>query len=255
MFNLPYSFIGGFAGGFLVLALSAHGLVQAAGFMSHARRMVLAPITLLSVSLGQVYFHEAARSFRTPRLEVLTDRLLTGMALAFTPAYLFAVLWAPDLFAAIFGEPWREAGRYAAAYSPIAYCFLFTSWPERLYEVAQRQHLSLALQVVADALGIGLLAGMLAAGVAPLTCVRTYALTYSLYHFAYLLVIYRIADFALAGLWRLLRLIALVGLVAAALLLGLRSLGQAPGVEFSLGAALAGGMALANLRRLRLPAT
>lgn len=234
-FNMPYSLIGNFASGFGVIALSMFHHIQPAGFLNLARRVLFVPISFLSASLGQVFFQEAAVSFRSPRLERLTNQLLRMIAELGTPAFAFCVFWAPDLFAVAFGPQWRSAGLYAAAFSPVAFCFLFTSWPERIYEVAQRQHLALMIQVVSDSIGIALLWGLLRVGVAPLTAVLVYALAYTGYHATYLYVIYRIAGFGISGFFALGRKVATLGLGSALVVALLRASGMPPLPQFLAG--------------------
>lgn len=252
LFNMPYSLVGNFAAGFVTIALTMAHQATPAGLLSLARRVMYAPVTLVTASLGQVFFQEAARSFRTPRLEALTLRLLTLVADLATPVTIFAVVWAPDLFALVFGERWRAAGHYARAFSPVAFCFLFTSWPERLYEVAQRQHVALALQVVSDAVSLGILMLCLRQGVSPLRAVAAYALVYSVYHSVYLFIIFRIAGFALAGLSQLAARIAWRGAAAGLGLGALRLAGLPRVVEFGAGAMLLAGALGWEWRRRRM---
>lgn len=237
-FNMPYSLIGNLASGFGVIALSMFNYIQPAGYLSLARRVLFVPVSLLSSSLGQVYFQEAAVSFRSERLERLTNQLLITIVELATPLFVFFVFWAPELFSLVFGPEWRMAGLYAAAFSPVAFCFLFTSWPERIYEVAQRQHLALMIQVVSDSVGIALLWGLLRAGVAPLTAVLVYALAYTGYHSTYLYVIYRIAGFQMDGLFTLVRKLATQGIGSALVLAALYASGAPSLAQFTAGIVL-----------------
>lgn len=210
-FNLPYSLMASFASGFVVLALSTFHHIAAAGFLGLARRMVLAPVTLLGASLGQVFFKEAAVSFGTQRLENLTNRLLIAIAEIGVPCFAFFAFWAPDAFAIIFGEAWREAGSFAVAFLPVAFCFLFTSWPERIYEIAQKQHRALTIQVIADVVCMALVWGLLQGGIAPVKAVAAYAIVNTVYHAVYLYFVFRTAGFRTKGLSNLLRTIVLIG--------------------------------------------
>jgi O-antigen/teichoic acid export membrane protein len=159
---------------------------------------------------------------------------------------VFAVIWAPDLFEAVFGSPWREAGSYAQAFAPVAYCFLFTSWPERIFEVTRRQHLALGLQVFSDAVGVGLFWFMLRAGAAPLRTVLVYSLVYTLYHATYLYLVFRVAGFAIAPLLRLLARVATMLSGSAVILLSMRALVMPRFAEFALGLALVGAYTMAK---------
>jgi O-antigen/teichoic acid export membrane protein len=186
LYNMPYSILTTFSSGVLVVLMSVFGLLQIAGFMNLVRRLLFLPVSFLSASLGQVYFREAARAIGTPRLTDLTLRLLRAVGDAMTPGFVVVAVWAGPLFGAVFGSAWTEAGWYAAAFAPVAFGFLFTSWPERLFEIAQRQRDALVLQGLADGAGIGVVVLVLITGHSPLLAVGAYGVVYLVFHAAYL---------------------------------------------------------------------
>jgi O-antigen/teichoic acid export membrane protein len=252
LYNMPYSLVGNFAAGFIAIALTAFHYTQPAGLLTLARRVIYAPVSLISASLGQVFFQEAAVAFGTPRLESLTTRLLEFVADTATPALVFGLFWAPEMFAFVFGEPWRAGGEYARAFAPVAFCFLFTSWPERIYEVAQRQHIALTLQIISDGVSIGLLLLLLQTGISPLTSVRLYALAYTLYHITYLYIVFRIAGFGPLGLAKLAARIAVLGCISTLALATMRMLVPNASIEFAAGLVFVGSLVVISLsRRLR----
>src|SRR5262245_28069431 len=114
LFNVPYSLLGIFSAQFVIFALTAFEHVQIAGFLTLTRRIVVGPISLLSASLGRVFYREAAVSIGTPRFEQLTIALMLAIAELFTPMFAFVAFWAPSVFGVIFGPDWEEAGRDAA---------------------------------------------------------------------------------------------------------------------------------------------
>lgn len=200
IFNLPYSLIVSVSNDLLVLLFSAFNYLEQAGFVGLTRRLVVSPISLLSSSIGRVYFRELASGFGTPRVEELTMRLMGKVADIFTPPVTIFVFLAPEVFEALLGENWREAGLYASAMSPIAFCSLFTSWPERVYEVAGKQNISLSLQVGFDLVRVITLVLLLRCGVAPFACVVINSAVMCGFHVCYLIELFRIAGFPLAKL-------------------------------------------------------
>lgn len=236
LYNLPYSFLGTLSSGLALVALSSNGFLAAAGYLSLARRMMLAPVTLLSASLGQVFYQEASVTFGSNRLGDLLIMLLRRISVLCTPGFIFGAYWAPDLFAILFGERWRAGGVYAAAFSPVAFCFLFTSWPERIFEVAERQHLALILQVVSDALGVGLLFLLLHLGVEPSRAVLCYSLTYVAYHTTYLVIVFRLASVPLRRLAAIGRLTFTTGAATVAILGVLHTIISGSQARFAIGA-------------------
>jgi len=220
LFNVPYSLLGIFSAQFVIFALTAFQHVQIAGFLTLTRRIVVGPISLLSASLGRVFYREAAVSIGTPRFEQLTIALMVAIAELFTPLFTFFAFWAPSLFGVVFGLDWTEAGQYAAVLVPMAFCSLFTTWPERVFEVTQKQQVSLTIQVVFDAITIVLVWLGLQAGAQPLLVVAAYSAVSCVYHATYLIGIFRIAGFAWTGLFRIgRRVVTLGGAVTGGLLL------------------------------------
>jgi O-antigen/teichoic acid export membrane protein len=232
MFNVPYSLIGTFSKEFLVIALSSFKYLEAAGFYGLTRIIMYAPIGFISSSLGQVFFKEASLSMGTPRFEQLTLRLMNGFAAFCAPAFAFLVFWAPDVFAALFGERWRMSGVYAALLAPVGLLSLFTTWPERVFAVAQRQQVSLLVQVASDSASIALVWGLLLAGGAPLVCIGAFSLAQCVYHFVYLFAVFRTARFDPAGYWRLLRRIGKLLLFAVAAFMLVKILAPSKLTEF-----------------------
>lgn len=250
-YNLPYSFLGAFSRDFILVALSGFGHVAVAGFLQLGRRMLYVPVTFLTGALGQVYFQEAARRLGTPEFEELSLRLFLGIARMATGAFLFAAWWAPAGMPVVFGAEWRDAGWYITAFTPVAFCFLFTSWPERLFEVTRQQRQALLLQVIADGSAIALVVLLLRRGVAPLTVVLAFSAVYCLYHTAYLAILFRIAGFRLSGLLRIAATITLLLVAGAGFLSGLRLTIADPKIQFLAGAIALLGFSLHQARRLQ----
>jgi O-antigen/teichoic acid export membrane protein len=250
-YNLPYSLLGAFSRDFVLVALSSFGHVAVAGFLQLGRRLLYVPVTFLTGALGQVYFQEAARTLGTPGFEALSLRLFLGIARVATAAFVFAGWWAPEAVPVIFGPAWRDAGIYLTVFTPVAFCFLFTSWPERLFEVTRQQRRALVLQVVTDGAVITMVVLLLRAGVAPLWVVGAFSAAYCVYHTAYLVILFRIAQFRLAGLVRIGLVISALGVASAGALYGLRLLLPDPRFEFGVGLALIGGFTLSQAFQLR----
>src|SRR5207245_1527976 len=130
------------------------------------------------------------------------------------------------------------------AFGPAAVCFLFTSWPERVYEVAGKQRYSFLLQTIADTLTIGLLWLLLARGVSPLRAVGVYAIAYCAYHATYLYVLFGVAGFRRMRLARLGLDVLLLAAGTLALLALLRMTGLPRPVQFALGFAGLGALVM-----------
>jgi O-antigen/teichoic acid export membrane protein len=128
MHLLPSQWIGAAAMQIPVFVISGAFGPSITGFFSLALRMISMPGLLIADAIGDVYRQQAtvayreAGQFRTLFLKTLTK----SFKFAVLPfAVLFAI--APDLFAFVFGEPWRMAGDYSRILSIAAFFqFVFT---------------------------------------------------------------------------------------------------------------------------------
>lgn len=249
-FNVPYSLLGMFSAQFVIFALTAFQHVHVAGFLSLTRRIVVGPINFLSASLGRVFYKETAVSIGMPRFEQLTVGLMMTIAELFTPVFGFFAFWAPSVFGLVFGPDWVEAGRYASVLVPMAFCSLFTTWPERVFEVSQKQQVSFTIQIVFDAALVVLVWTGLRGGAEPLLVVAAYSGVSCAYHVAYLLGIFKIAGFAWTGLSRIGKRVLILGATVTALLFLLWFAVPEPLHQFLIGGALVGGYSLCVVSRV-----
>jgi O-antigen/teichoic acid export membrane protein len=128
-------------------------------------------------------------------------RLMVSIAEIFTLPFVFLAVWAPELFAYVFGSEWRTAGQYASLLVPPTFCLLFTSWPERIYEVAQKQHVSFLIQVGFDSVRVAFIWTLLHLEAPPCFCVLVSSLIACVSNLVYLIGIFKIAGFRLYGLY------------------------------------------------------
>ncbi len=229
-FNLPYSLVGTVSRELLVFALTLFHFTQQAGFYGLARSVLYSPVSFLSSSLSQVFYKEAADSIGTPAFKALVARLLGGIILVFTPAFVALVFWGPELFAFAFGAKWREAGVYAAIFAPAAWLFLFSSWPERIFEVAGRQQLSLAIQLVSDILSVTVVLALLWQEASPRVVLAAYTAIACAYHCAFVTAAFNVARLPVSILWGAVARSAIMIVAAAAAFAACRQFGPRQGL-------------------------
>jgi O-antigen/teichoic acid export membrane protein len=211
LYNCPYSLVGTLGRELFLLAAMAAGQAAAAGHFGLARSVVYAPVTFLSASLSQVFYREAASSLGTPAFEATVLRLTRAIARLAAPPFAALPLVAPDAFAWVFGERWREAGQYAALLAPVGFLFLFSSWPERVFEVAGRQRLSFAIQLGFDLATAAVLFLLVRAGAGTLPMLLAVVSIGCAYHLGYLAAAARVAALAPGGFLRVAAEAALLG--------------------------------------------
>ncbi len=138
------------------LMLGAFGS-GAAGQFAMAHRILQAPLALLGRSTADVLHSAFAGAVRTgtdAQRAVFLRTFLGLAAFGFVPLCA-CLLWSDEIFAAILGDSWREAGRVAQALSPWAYAAFVVSPLSRVAQVVDGQRQKLAYDVVAVALVFG----------------------------------------------------------------------------------------------------
>lgn len=190
-FALPADLLGA-AGNQLPLFLigAKHGIL-AAGLFALTRRVMAAPVSLLAASVLEVFKRESIHDFQTLG-NCKTAYLHTFKALFLLGCgpTLFIFLFATDLFAWVFGEPWRAAGEFARIMAPL-YFFNFIASPlSYVLYVVGKQKFELVWQ-------IALLTMTTIIFSAPLTLKESlwgYTIGYSLLYIIYLTLSYRLSQ-------------------------------------------------------------
>ncbi len=111
----------------LLFLASQYGL-ELAGFYSLAYRLVFMPSGLVGTAIKNVFRQKAQEEFNKHGrfdgvfLQVLQKTVLVSVV----PTVVF-LIFAPDIFALILGEPWRIAGEYARIISIASFVSFFNS--------------------------------------------------------------------------------------------------------------------------------
>ena len=210
VFNTPYSLLGTVTRDAPVLLFAAMGSAAAVAYYALARTLTLAPATLVSAGLSQVFFREAVELRGTPALSALALRLLRLGAFGTLPLFAVLTVFGDVLFAVALGERWRPAGVFVMVLAPAFWLGLQAGWPERLYEVAEAQSVSFRIQVVSDSCIFAGLATVLAVTGDELVAMATFSVAIAVYYAVYLAGAYRVSRFPLRPL-----VTVLAGAVAA----------------------------------------
>lgn len=198
LFNAPYSLVGSVGREVPIFAFAAFGATSAVGFYALARSIIGVPTALLSSSLSQVFYREAAESRGSEGFQRLVYALLRVTAWGPAPAFGFLVVWGDVAFRTVFGDAWDTAGVFAGAMSIAAWLGIQSSWPDRIYEAHGKQSVSFVIQICWD--GIAFTAVFLAvwSGASPVLTVLIFAIVNSLFHLTYLVGIFRVARIRLS---------------------------------------------------------
>lgn len=104
--------------GAVPLVISATFLASVAGQFVLATRILSLPANLIGGAISQVFLSHAVDRHRDGRLAGLVDELQTALVSLVLPLLLLMLILGPWAFAWVFGEAWRESGRYAQLISP-----------------------------------------------------------------------------------------------------------------------------------------
>lgn len=147
-FSLPSSLLNALVGQLPLLIIGFKHGALAAGLFALTQRVVAAPISLLAASVLEVFKRQSVHDFQTvgncEEAYLATFKALTLLALG--PS-LVLFLFAPDLFASVFGQAWRPAGALARILAPLCFLNFIASPLSYVFFVAGKQKMELVWQV------------------------------------------------------------------------------------------------------------
>jgi O-antigen/teichoic acid export membrane protein len=158
-----------------------------AGHLFLALQVMAAPMTLLGMSVAQVYSSRAAEERAAGRLGPFTRGLMRRLLWVGAGPILLGGLVSPWAFPAVFGAEWARAGEIAAWIAPWMLLQLIASPVSMALHVTDNQALALALQLFGLVLRVGAVAGALA--VEPSLAVAALAVASAVFYGAYILTI------------------------------------------------------------------
>lgn len=113
--------------------------LQSAGQYSIAQRVLTVPLSLIGTAVANVFIANAAEAHKDGSLGPLITNLHKHLAYVAMPPALILAIVGPDLFAAVLGENWREAGSMARWMVPWLYTVFLASPITTLFLVLERQ--------------------------------------------------------------------------------------------------------------------
>ncbi len=202
LFMTPCSLVNVLRNRVAVFALGAFATKGAAGHFHFSEKVIRLPGNLVSDAIRPVFFQKAS----VCDIRELEAPLLRGLAFInklTLPCFVLFWCEAPQLFAWIFGEEWREASRYALILSVPAFVLLHSNWMDRGLDVLGRQKLAFQLEALFSVVSIGLLfTGLVLTGDI-LWGILLMAGGFLAYNVAWLVIFFRVAGFSAGGLIRL----------------------------------------------------
>lgn len=133
-----------------VLVISAVYGTSSVGFFGLANGVLNVPMTLIGMSVGDVFYGEAAKLGRTDPRKVmdLSLRLMKRLALIGALPFLVLISLGPQLFSFVFGQQWFTAGLYCRPLALLSYVMFVFAPSSRIYEIFERQKDKLIINLV-----------------------------------------------------------------------------------------------------------
>jgi O-antigen/teichoic acid export membrane protein len=160
-FNTPYSLCGTVTRDAPLYALLLLQSTAMAGYYGLARTVVFAPALLSSSAFSQLFFRFALKNGEPAALGGTVRHWLRVGTMSSAPLFACVGVWGEEMFLLAFGSSWSISGEFASSLSIAAWWSLQTSWPERIFEIRNRQGTALAIQTVGDALTAAVFVGLL----------------------------------------------------------------------------------------------
>ncbi len=146
--NLPHALLDAAQASVVLAMLGAAYGGAVLGWYAFALRIARTPLAMIGSSVGQVFQQRAARLAESGGDLAELSRRTTQRLLLIAAPFGVAVMWAPELFAWVFGDNWRDAGLYARVLAPWMILSLLTSPMSQLPLIVGRQGGAFAFGVV-----------------------------------------------------------------------------------------------------------
>lgn len=122
--------------------------LAAVGLFGQAYGMLALPVGLIAGAVAQVFFVRASEAHRDGVLAPLATRVTRRLIAVTLFPMAAAALAGPELFALVFGEPWREAGVFARLLSPWLLTATVAMPLTRIFDVTEHQRSDFGFSVL-----------------------------------------------------------------------------------------------------------
>lgn len=151
VYTVPTSLLGSISQRSLFLMIGVFFAPSDVGFAGLAMRVMYFPITLITRSMGQLFFGIFSEKKGEIDFPQQINKLLR-LKMITIPLIIPLIFNAPQFFEFCFGKQWSEAGYYAMLLSPAAFMLFLTAWLDRTHDVTSQQKRGLYLELSYDIL-------------------------------------------------------------------------------------------------------
>jgi len=157
LYTVPTSLLGAVSQRSFFLTLGIFFADSDVGFASMAMRVMYAPLTLITRSMGNVFFGLFSEKKNDTDFARTINQLIQWKIISIT-LVIPLILNSPNIFEFCFGSQWKEAGYYAILISPASFMLFLTAWLDRTHDVVSLQKRAFSLEL---GYNISLISGMI----------------------------------------------------------------------------------------------
>lgn len=122
--------------------------MSAAGIFFLMQRMIKIPLSLLSSSIGEVFRQTATYEYmHHGNCRVIYLKTLQKLILLSIVPFMLLFVFSPFLFELIFGDTWKDAGKYTQILIPMFFTQFISSPLSLMYYIAEKQDKDLLFQI------------------------------------------------------------------------------------------------------------
>ena len=122
--------------------------VATLGYYMHVQRVLGLPTSLIGTSIGRVFIHEANKEKQNTGKAIQTFKsTMKKLILIGLPIFVLLFIIVEDLFAFVFGEPWRIAGEYAQIVIPFFFVQFLVSSISSIDTIMEKQNFDLLFNI------------------------------------------------------------------------------------------------------------
>jgi O-antigen/teichoic acid export membrane protein len=149
LFSMPFRLLNAFSVQLPVFFISAFYGEKIVGFFGFANSIVNVPITLISTSVANVFYSEAANLGKSKANEIkkLSNNLIKKLFFLSLIPVLTLLFFGPVLFSFIFGENWVKAGEFARILSIMIFSRILFHPISLIYDIFEEQKKALILSM------------------------------------------------------------------------------------------------------------
>ena len=148
LFSTPGTILNTASRSLIPVALGLLFSAETAGQYALANQMILLPMTLIGVSVSQVFLSEAQSAYQNRTLGSLIKKFQSKLIMIAVPIAAILAIFGPVLFEFAFGSQWRASGEFARYMAPWFLLQFISSPLSMVFSVVSKEHFYLIWQAI-----------------------------------------------------------------------------------------------------------